>query len=65
MRLFSGWLLFICLVALMGCDEANDPANQQASGTDAHAALDLTEANFQQEVLASSQPVMVDFWSPS
>src|SRR5579872_1784929 len=24
----------------------------------------LTDANFQQEVLASAQPVLVDFWAP-
>jgi thioredoxin 1 len=26
--------------------------------------LDLTDANFQSEVLASDQPVLVDFWAP-
>ncbi len=26
--------------------------------------LELTDANFQSEVLASTQPVLVDFWAP-
>ena len=26
--------------------------------------LELTDANFQSEVLASDQPVLVDFWAP-
>jgi thioredoxin 1 len=26
--------------------------------------LELTDANFQSEVLASGQPVLVDFWAP-
>jgi thioredoxin 1 len=31
---------------------------------DASSVITLTEANFQQEVLSSSQPVLVDFWAP-
>jgi thioredoxin 1 len=27
-------------------------------------ALEFTDANFQQEVLSSDQPVLVDFWAP-
>jgi thioredoxin-like negative regulator of GroEL len=26
--------------------------------------LELTEANWQQEVIASDKPVLVDFWGP-
>jgi len=29
-----------------------------------HATLEINEANFESEVLKSSQPVLVDFWSP-
>jgi thioredoxin 1 len=28
------------------------------------ALADVSQANFQQEVLGSSQPVLVDFWAP-
>ena len=26
--------------------------------------LDITDANFQQEVMQSSEPVLIDFWAP-
>src|ERR1700747_463197 len=29
-----------------------------------HATLEINEANFEVEVLKSSQPVLVDFWAP-
>ena len=29
-----------------------------------HATLEITEANFEAEVLKSDQPVLVDFWAP-
>jgi len=31
--------------------------------TQAHAAIELTSANFEQEVLKSDLPVLVDFWA--
>ncbi len=31
---------------------------------DSSLVITLTETNFQPEVLASSQPVLVDFWAP-
>lgn len=30
----------------------------------AGSVVELTDGNFQQEVLSSSQPVLVDFWAP-
>ena len=30
----------------------------------AHNVLELTEGNFESEVLKSSKPVLVDFWAP-
>lgn len=43
-----------------GCD---DSSNRSAHGGRATNLLTLTEANFRDQVLSASQPVLVDFWA--
>ncbi len=33
-------------------------------GTEKHMAMQFTDANFDEEVLKSDKPVLVDFWAP-
>jgi thioredoxin 1 len=47
-------------LAVVGCKESSTHATGNASGAN---LITLTEANFQTEVVASSQPVLVDFWA--
>lgn len=50
----------LAILAVVGC---GDSSRHSASGTSAANLVILTEANFQAEVLSSSQPVLVDFWA--
>lgn len=50
----TGWLA-------SGCAQTNGSAGQHESNTN---IVKFTGANFQQQVLASSKPVVVDFWAP-
>lgn len=45
--------------------DESEPAEsaESAEAAGAHHAIDVSEADFAQEVLASDQPVMVDFWA--
>jgi len=49
--------VFAVLLLAPGCQD------QPASGTSG-SVIELTDANFQSEVLESSQPVLVEFWAP-
>tara|TARA_R110002096_G_scaffold285154_2_gene478992 strand:- start:707 stop:1114 length:408 start_codon:yes stop_codon:yes gene_type:complete len=52
------WLLaFNLLFFYIGC-------HGEASTTPATNIVELTDDNFQSEVLASKQPVLVEFWAP-
>jgi len=59
--------LFVCgvgalaMLAAAGCKDSSGHSLGGASGAN---VITLTEANFQAEVLASPQPVLVDFWAP-
>ncbi len=60
------WILFTSLLfAVAGCDS---PADRQAAAPspvpagDGHP-IELTADNFQQQVLDSQKPVLVDFWA--
>jgi thioredoxin 1 len=50
----------LALLAASGCKDSSGHANGGKPGA---GPVVLTEANFQAEVLASSQPVLVDFWA--
>ena len=52
-------VLLISLLAGGGCEKS--PARSEAHATN---VVILSEANFQNEVIAASQPVLVDFWAP-
>ena len=52
-------VLLASLLAGGGCDSSSGRA--EAHGTN---VVILSEANFQNEVLASTKPVLVDFWAP-
>src|SRR5262245_24083598 len=54
MSALAGWLL-------SGCAQVGSSSAQHESNTN---IVKLTSANFQQQVLASTKPVMVDFWAP-
>ncbi len=51
---------FGLLTLLVACERHNSPAGVPSTDTD---VVTLTEANFQTEVLAATQPVLVDFWA--
>lgn len=51
------WLLVLGLF-LMGCSASVPQANKPSD------TVEVTDQNFQSEVLESSQPVLVDFWAP-
>ena len=48
------------ILGVIGCKESSTHSAGSASGAN---LITLTEANFQAEVEASSQPVLVDFWA--
>lgn len=52
-------VLFISMLAGGGCGKSS--ARPEAHATN---VVILSEANFQSEVIAASQPVLVDFWAP-
>jgi len=52
-------VLFISTLAGGGCGKSS--ARPEAHATN---VVILSEANFQSEVIAASQPVLVDFWAP-
>jgi thioredoxin 1 len=61
---FPGFLSLLAtavfaILALIGC---KDSGHSGRGAADANLVT-LTEANFQAEVLSSSQPVLVDFWA--
>lgn len=45
------------LLSIGGC-------HQQTTGPPTSAIIELTDANFQSEVLESQEPVLVEFWAP-
>lgn len=61
-RCFLPSLLLAAGLALggAGCDQGE---KSSSGGGDSKKVLVLTKANFDAEVLKSSQPVMVDFWA--
>ena len=50
----------LAIITANGCKDSSGPADGGKLGA---GPVVLTEANFQTEVLASSQPVLVDFWA--
>jgi thioredoxin 1 len=54
-------LFAFALLAVIGCKDSTSQSGGSVSGGD---LITLTEANFQAEVVASTQPVLVDFWAP-
>ncbi len=48
------------LALAAGCEKQNSPTGVPLADIN---VLTLTEANFQTEVIASTQPVLVDFWA--
>jgi len=48
------------ILAVVGCNNSSNQSGGSASGAN---LITLTEANFQAEVVASTQPVLVDFWA--
>jgi thioredoxin len=50
----------ITIMAAVGCKDSSGHADGGQPGV---GPVVLTEANFQAEVLSSSQPVLVDFWA--
>jgi thioredoxin 1 len=57
-------LALLALLAFTGCtgSAVNPPSSKSAAKPDAKYVT-LTVANFEKEVLQSSQPVLVDFWA--
>jgi thioredoxin 1 len=55
----------ICLLSLIAtsCSRTIGPAEEGHAAGDHGKTVTITDANFDQEVLASSQPVLVDFWA--
>jgi thioredoxin 1 len=49
----------VSVIWLMGCAQLDDNAVHYGTNV-----IKLNAANFQQEVLASTKPVLVDFWAP-
>ena len=54
-----GWLLALGLVS---CAQEAAPAKKTTAGK--LGVVVLTQKNFEQEVLKSAKPVLVDFWAP-
>jgi len=50
----------LAILAVVGCNNSSNQSGGSASGAD---LITLTEGNFQAEVVASTQPVLVDFWA--
>ena len=46
-----------------GCGKSESSSSPSAQGNEAKSVIVLTKANFEAEVLKSSQPVLVDFWA--
>lgn len=62
MTRFGLLAVFVALVA--GCDSLQDRAEMPAPLIDGgEHVVELTADNFQEQVLDSDQPVMVDFWA--
>jgi thioredoxin 1 len=57
----GGALLLSACVCLTSCKDASMAAN--LGGSNKHAAIEVGEANFEEIVLNSRQPVLVDFWA--
>ena len=51
----------LSILAVVGCKDSSGHADGGKPGA---GPVILTDANFQAEVLSSSQPVLVDFWAP-
>lgn len=60
--------VFIVVATLMliqvGCGRHNSEINPETSLLQAVVPIHLTDANFQQEVIDSEMPVLVDMWAP-
>ena len=58
--LFLAATFTLAILAAVGCKDSSGHADGSKPGG---GPVVLTEANFQAEVLSSSQPVLVDFWA--
>ncbi len=54
-------LIFLIFLNLSGCKSTN---TQQSSSAGLKNIIVVTDDNFQEEVLESEKPVLVDFWAP-
>ena len=67
MKRFAPLAVLVALFAafVAGCDSLQDRAEMPAplSGDGGDQVVELTTGNFQEQVLDSDKPVMVDFWA--
>lgn len=60
--------LFIAVATLaliqVGCGRRNNEVNPETSRSRTVAPINLTDANFQKEVIDSEMPVLVEMWAP-
>ncbi|TWT97244.1 thioredoxin family protein [Neorhodopirellula pilleata] len=59
----SAKTLVVLVLLAAGCGRDSSPVNDTASVNDADP-IQLTDANFQNEVIDSVLPVLVDMWAP-
>ena len=50
--------------AMFGCDRSESPATDEKVRLSGVTPVELTDANFQREVIESEFPVLVDMWAP-
>ncbi len=70
--MMKSWIYCVLLLALLGtgCNDAGQPpadypdAPTATSGDQMHHAIAVDDTTFSSTVLASEQPVLVDFWAP-
>ena len=57
----------VCAIGMIGCGQSSDPKPSHSGlpvSPGGIAPVQLTDANFQQKVLQSDVPVLVDMWAP-
>lgn len=59
--------LTVCAIGIIGCGQSSEPETSHSGlpgSPGGIAPVQLTDANFQQKVLQSDVPVLVDMWAP-